>query len=377
MSCSRIVLSALAAAVLGSAAMAAAPKADYVISVSIDGLGGTYLGKLFDGTATGGSYSIPNFTRLKTEGASTLLAHIDNNTWETLPNHTSMITARPRDGAAGHGWSSNSDPALNQTIHSNKGSYVASVFDVAHDNGLRTGLYANKSKFSLFDTTPTYTGGGSYNGTFGALDTTGVDNGRDKVDNTYINTALTGAPVDALITQQKSATPNQFMFLHINNLDNAGHGSGWGSTTWNNQAVAVDAMIGKLFKLVEEDVPAMKDRTMIILTADHGNQDNPPTSLDRYSVPFFVWGPGVPQGADLYAMNAGLRLAASSYPMTSYSGLQPIRNAEINNLALDALGLGAIPGSSFNASQNLVVPEPTCMAIIGVAGILALRRRNA
>ena len=41
--------------------------------------------------------------------------------------------------------------------------------------------------------------------------------------------------------------------------------------------------------------------------ADHGNQDNPLTGADRYSVPFFVWGPGVTAGADLYSLNAGLR----------------------------------------------------------------------
>ena len=58
----------------------------YVIEISVDGLGGTYLKKLFDGTAPGGPYAIPNFNRLKNEGASTLAAHIDNNNWETLPN---------------------------------------------------------------------------------------------------------------------------------------------------------------------------------------------------------------------------------------------------------------------------------------------------
>ena len=371
----RFALSALALAVLSSAA-AAAPI-EYVISISLDGCGGTYLGKLFNGTATGGPYSIPNFNRLKNEGASTLAAHCDNNTYETLPNHTGMITGRPRDGVDGHGWTINGDPAVGQTIHSNKGSYVASVFDVAHDNGLKTGLYANKSKFSLFDNTATYLGGGSYNGANGAIDTTGFDNGRDKVDTTYINTTLGGIVVDTLIADQKGANPNKYMFLHINELDAAGHGSGWGSATWNSQAVVVDSMLGKIFKLIEQDGSAMKGKTAIIVTADHGNQDNPPTSQDRYSVPFFVWGPGVTAGADLYTLNAGLRQAADSYPMTTYAGMQPIRNAEINNLALDLLGLGPIPGSTINFSQNLMVPEPTSLAVLGLVFGGLLRRRRA
>jgi predicted AlkP superfamily pyrophosphatase or phosphodiesterase len=360
---------------LGLAQPALAADPQYVIEISVDGLGGTYLNKLFNGTATGGPYAIPNFNRLKNEGAGTLAAHIDNNNWETLPNHVSIITGRPRDGAAGHNWTGNSDPTT--TIHLNKGSYVASVFDVAHDNGLRTGMYANKSKFSLFDTYGAYTGGGSYNATNGAIDTTGENNGRDKVDNPYINTALGGIVVNTFIAQQKTASPNQYAFLHINEPDAYGHSSGWGSATWNSQVVNVDTMLGKIFKLIEQDVPAMKGKTAIILTADHGNQDNPPTGADRYSVPFYVWGPGVSAGADLYSLNTGLRAAASSYPMTTYSGMQPIRNAEASNLALDLLGWGPIPGSMFNFTQNLVVPEPATLSLLALGGLMvSLRRRR-
>ncbi len=125
----------------------------------------------------------------------------------------------------------------------------------------------------------------------------------------------------------------------------------------------------------------MKGKTAIILTADHGNQDNPPTGADRYQVPFFVWGPGATAGADLYALNNGLngaatRHVAANYPMTTYAGLQPIRNAEASNLALDLLGLGAIPGSTFDAAQTLVVPEPATMSLLALGALALLRRRT-
>jgi len=351
-----------AALLLALSSQAAVP---YVFVISVDGLGGTYLGRLFDPTNT--HYLIPNFKRLRNEGASTLAAHIDNNNWETLPNHTSIVTARPRDnrdGLDGHGWLLNGSPTT--TIHANKGSYVASVFDVAHDNGLRTCMYANKSKFSLFDTFGSYTGGGSYNAVNGALDVTGPDNGRDKVNDSYISTALGGVVVDTFIARQKSPNPNNYAFIHINEPDAYGHSADWGSATWYSNVVVVDTMIGRIFKLIEQDVPAMKDTAMIILTADHGNQDDPPTPADRYAVPVFVWGPGVSPGADLYALNAGRRRAASSYPMTTYAGMQPIRNAEVNNLALQLLGLGPIPGSAFNYAQDLRIALPTPL-ITGIA----------
>ena len=81
-------------------------------------------------------------------------------------------------------------------------------------------------------------------------------------------------------------------------------------------------------------------------------------------------------GADLYDLNAGLRQVASSYPMTTYGGMQPIRNAEASNLALDLLGLSPIPGSTFNVAQDLIVPEPFSLSLLAAGGLLVLRRRR-
>ena len=98
----------------------------------------------------------------------------------TLPNHTSMVTGRPvkdrvigERAVAGHIWTINSDTQP-QNLHENRHGYIASTFDVAHDNGLRPALMATKTKFKIYES--------SYDGSNGAADTVGTDNGRDKID---------------------------------------------------------------------------------------------------------------------------------------------------------------------------------------------------
>lgn len=99
-------------------------------------------------------------------------------------------------------------------------------------------------------------------------------------------------------------------------------------------------------------------KTAIILTADHGGIGTNHQSNDdpnNYIIPFYVWGAGVPAGMDLYELNANSRQdPEAGRPATP----QPIRNGDISNLALDILGLQAIPGSSIDFAQDLEVMLP-------------------
>ena len=322
---------------------ATAGQSQYVIEISVDGLGSSYLSPLISDNKT------PNIAYIKNHGVSTLNARDDYDYTVTLPNHVTMVTARPVMGTLGHNWTSNGDPDPGQTIHSNKGSYVSSVFDVAHDNGLRTAMYATKTKFSLFDS--------SYD----------IDN--------YLYNADSSSITDSFIADM-DANPFNYSFIHYADGDAAGHNYGWGSEEYNNAIIAVDGYLGRLLTMVENN-PALNGRTTIILTADHGGHDyDHSTATDpcNYTIPFIVWGAGCSAGQDLYSLNAGIRLDPDVTRPDYDAALQPVRNGDGANLALELLGCGAIPGSTINYKQDLVVPEPATVLLVA-AGLVLIRKR--
>jgi predicted AlkP superfamily pyrophosphatase or phosphodiesterase len=338
-------------AVAATSAAADKAPAQYVIHISVDGLGPSYLQALVD------QGELPTFKRLQQEGAWTHNARTDFDFTITLPNHTCMVTGRPvKDRAAepaaiaGHFWLVNSDPG-DRTLHSNRHDYIASTFDVAHDSGLRTCMFASKSKFVLYDQ--------SYDARNGAPDTTGDDNGRDKLD-LYVKNSVTPLMTDRFVDEMKSH-PFHYSFLHYADTDSAGHAKGWGSPEYNVALKRVDAQLGKILALVASD-ERLQGKTALILSADHGGlglNHGISSNVLNYTIPFYAWGAGVAAGADLYELNSASRAdPGSSRPDYTDAALQPIRNGDGGNLALALLGLPAIPGSVINARQDLRVARP-------------------
>lgn len=120
----------------------------------------------------------------------------------------------------------------------------------------------------------------------------------------------------------------------------------------------VDELLGRLVATTESDQRVAR-RTLLIVTADHGGSGN--THADRlqeedYTVPFLAWGAGVPRGTDLYDLNP--RVADPGDGRPGYRGRQPLRNGDLANIALTALGLPAVPDSEFDATQRIVIRTP-------------------
>jgi hypothetical protein len=352
--CSRnLAALAVVAFVLGTiltALCAASLAAEYVIHVSVDGLGGPLLQEVID------AGKAPTFKRLEQEGTWTANARTDYTHTNTVPNHTSILTGRPVDQPAGmpntvqHGYTLNEMPKPDATLH-NAGNpnvdYVASVFDVVHDAGRSTALYASKDKFIIFDQ--------SYNDAAGALS----PHGRDKIDRYCFHDSLRLAfskGMNRRFLADMSAHHYDYTFIHYCDPDAMGHVAGWGSSLWQRAVSTVDGYLADVVKLVETD-PVLRGHTAIIVTADHGGngtQHSDSSLPDDYTVPIIVWGAGVGRG-DLYAMNAGSRCDPGTSRPDYNAPCQPIRNADTGNLALSLLGLGPIPGSLANAKQDLRV----------------------
>ncbi len=317
-----------------------------VIFISVDGLRPDAITAL-------GPDKVPAFYRLRREGAFTDNARTAVHRTVTLPNHVGMITSRGVEGPEGHGWTWNKDPLIGATLHRNKGAYLESVFSVAHDHGLRTALFASKSKFSLFDL--------SYDASNGLPDVTGEDNGRDKIDVFHVKSVSESVIDDLEDTMKRDVF--DFLMVHIRNPDTAGHGFSWTVSQPSIYMSAVkkaDELLDDILEKVES-VPAWKNRTYIVLTADHGGLTGAKEhdlfmERENFTIPFYVWGPGIPGGADLYALNPLSRKDPGLInPSYESEELPPIRNEDSGNLCLSLLGLPFIPGSTSNAKQDLLV----------------------
>ena len=344
----------LAFLLLASALLSSAPapqgSVEHVVHISIDGLNALLLEQLLANDPAG---DFVNLQRFVDEGATTLNARADYDLTKTLPNHVTMVTGRPVLQPAGqpntthHGWFQNDDPEPNETLH-NAGNpnldYIASTFDVAHDHGLSVALFVSKDKLVLFER--------SYDADSGAPDTVGADDGTDKID-LYREEIL----IHPVFLAEMALQQFDYAFLHYRDPDSAGHASGWGSAGWNDAVRLVDDWLGELFLLVEGE-PGLAGATAIVLTGDHGGTGTShadSTQPDNYTVPFFVWGPGVAPGTDLYTLTAGRRADPGAGRPDYDAPIQPIRNGDGANLALELLGLPPVPGSTINAAQDLEV----------------------
>jgi hypothetical protein len=151
--------------------------------------------------------------------------------------------------------------------------------------------------------------------------------------------------------------------------DYSGHTYGWGTATWKQAVQHVDLQLGRILEAIHSR-PEYSNQFAIVLTADHGGGGNSSTghgtytAPKNYTIPLFVWGPGIRAGGDLYSLFLN-RGDPGTNRLSYVAPVQPLRNGDSGNIALALLGLPAIPGS-------FMLPEmgdrPVMLTVSNVAG---------
>lgn len=313
----------------------------HAVMISVDGLASRFLEQVI---AAGDA---PTFKTLQSLGAWTHNARTDKTYTITLPNHTSMLTGLPVSPSPGfqnfrsHRYTNNIDPSASETLHTLRlpeRNYTPSVFDVVHDHGRSTALFASKTKFSLYTQ--------SYNDA-GAPDLVGEDNGRRKIDTVVINTDP-AAMVDQLVLMLSESPPN-YTFVHLNQPDGTGHSIGWGTPEYLAAVASMDVLLGRILQVVRSG--PLANKTALIITTDHGGVGyghSDSADVQNFQIPFYVMAPGVSPG-DAYAAFEN-RFSPEAMNPEYQSVYQPLRNGDSGNLALYLLGLPPVPESVIHSA---------------------------
>jgi hypothetical protein len=339
----------------------------YVLHITCDGLRGDTLRDAI--AATPEKYTA--FRRLMAEGAYTFNARCDFDYSETIPNHTGVVTARPVVNPPGetgvaHGYTSNGysgTATSGDSVHklgSATYEYKFSTFDTVHDRGLSTAVYGGKTRFNLFVH--------SYNATKGADDLTGEDNGKNKIDFATVADLTTAANLPniktAVIADITAGKLRNYNLVHFTDTDTGqpggGHNVGWESAAWKAATATEDTYLTDILAALDAAGPDINGKVAIVLTADHGGGGGgagPGATADRnhgdassvkdYTIPLFIWGPGIPPGIDAYSLFKNRADPAGDRPNGARVYVQPLRNTDTGNIAMSLLGLPFITGSYF------------------------------
>jgi hypothetical protein len=319
--------------------------AKYVIHISVDALN---VDALNSGINNG---LLPNLAALRANSAWTDNARSDYTFTVTSPNHACIFTGRPVctwGDKLGHLWGDNCDrpwQRYHKTFHKNYAgktgeadAYISSVFDVAEDAGLRTGLFAGKYRFDEELN--------SWDVDAGSVAALTRKNAKDYSSNL----------VQDWEGYMKGADPLQYSFIHFADTDIAGHAWTWSTKLTSKYMSAlkrVDDQLGEIVSFVSDAGSDFYNNTTIVLTADHGGLlgtkgHDDATRLGDYRVPLYVWGNGATKGADLYGLNTEHYKDPGIGRPTYNEEWQPIRNGDTGNLCMSLLGLDPIPLASMD-----------------------------
>ena len=260
------MLRLLTALLLSPVLLIAAPRAEHVIVISIDG------GK----PAVIAESEMPTLKKMAAEGAVTWQASTIFPS-KTLPSHTSMLTGVGPD----------KHQVLWNDFSPIKGKVkVPTAFSLlrAVDAKAVTGMFVCKQKFRhlwIEGTLDTFDFGGPIQDTPVAAS--------PEIEKDKKPAQLVAKNASAWIKEKKP----KLLFVHFADPDTAGHKDGWGSPQQKEAFKVTDQALWQVWTAVKE--AGIADSTVILISADHGGHDkthglNIP---DDMIIPWVAWGKGV------------------------------------------------------------------------------------
>ena len=184
----------------------------------------------------------------------------------TIPSHTSMLTGVTIER---HGITGNDDKSL-----AGEKLIIPTIFDLAKQAGIDSGLVAGKSKFSILAGSVTHAWVTSKSVT---LDAEAADRAVEMI----------------------GAYKPRLMVVHFPQVDSVGHGKGWGTVEQIDAIENADAQLGRVLDELKRQ--NLFNDTTIIISADHGGSGRTHGANDDRSkfIPWIITGPRVRAGLDL------------------------------------------------------------------------------
>lgn len=96
----------------------------------------------------------------------------------------------------------------------------------------------------------------------------------------------------------RAGKPN-FLFVHLDLVDHAGHASGHGSAAYIEAVTSVDNLVGLILDAIEQ--AGLADDTVVLVTSDHGGvgKGHGGNSLAELEIPWIAYGKGIRKGYEL------------------------------------------------------------------------------
>lgn len=151
-----------------------------------------------------------------------------------------------------------------------------------------------------------------------------------------------------------------FAFLHLDDVDGAGHHHGHGTAAYYASIAKVDSLIGKILNGIKD--AGIAPTTLVIVTSDHGGigYGHGGPSIEEAEIPTLYYGKGVKKGYEIkqqvytYDLAASIAFALKITPPYAWTG-RPVKSAFTGFSEPDNLWMGRklIPSPIIFPAKNL------------------------